>query len=73
LSFRQQRRNNRKTCGSQGVRLAQEKIAFDYFRFNVLSNIFLLDGKGFSVTKAERLSTRKDKSIFYYFLQKRII
>jgi hypothetical protein len=69
LSFRQHRRNNRKTCGSQGVRSAQEKIAFDYFRFNVLSNIFLLDGKGFSVTKAERLSTRKDKSIFYYFFK----
>jgi hypothetical protein len=54
LSFRQHRRNNRKTCGSQGVRSAQEKIALIASLFNALSNIFLLDGKGFSVTKAIR-------------------
>jgi hypothetical protein len=70
LSFRQHRRNNRKTCGSQGVRSAQEKIAFDYFSFMSQAIFSYLTAKGFLLPKAERLSTRKDKSIFYYFFAK---
>jgi hypothetical protein len=65
LSFRQHRRKNRKTCGSQGVRLAQEKIAFDYFRFKSQAIFSYLTAKGFLLQKPNGFLPEKTKVLFY--------
>jgi hypothetical protein len=57
-----------KPAAVKGCAKAQEKIALIYFRFKSQAIFSYLTAKGFLLP-----TTRKDKSIFYYFLQKRII